>query len=207
MPDKQQAAILSESESWRQAFSAIEDEVNAMALQSSESSELQLQSRGIEIATVGSQLTYQATLANRTDQPVKDVTLRLRIPEGMQLVSAWPEPRQYQDQLVWDQGVLTAQRQLDVRVVLMPARSGEVVVEFTGMQDSRLHSSVLTRVFSPSAEIPMPSFQSAPQTQLQLYDPENREFDDALRQIEQLLQELELPIDDGNVVAPTYSVS
>ena len=141
-----------------------------MALRSSESSELQLQSRGVEIATVGSQLTYRATLANLTDQPVKDVTLQLLIPEGMQLVSASPKPRQYQDQLVWDQGVLSAQRQLDVSVVLTPARSGEVVVEFTGMQDSRLHSSVLTRVFSPSAETPMPSFQSAPQTQLQLYD-------------------------------------
>ena len=65
---------------------------------------LQLQAFGPQTANVDEQLTYNATLANPGDRDAENVKLTMLIPSGMQFVSAVPEPRQYQDQLLWDQG-------------------------------------------------------------------------------------------------------
>ena len=116
---------------------------------------LELQSFGPQTATVGEQLTYTATLANPGDRDAENVKLLMRIPAGMQLVTASLQPRQYQDQLLWDQGVLPAQRQLDVSVVLEAQQVGDYSVTFAGTGEPRLarNSSVATRVIQPSVDV------------------------------------------------------
>jgi uncharacterized repeat protein (TIGR01451 family) len=119
------------------------------------SAAMQLQSFGPKTASVGEQLTYKAVLANPGDRDAENVKLAMRIPAGMQFVTATPEPRQYQDQLLWDQGVLAAQRQIEVSVVLQAQQIGDYQVPFIGNGEPNLSStsSVETSVIQPSVNV------------------------------------------------------
>lgn len=119
------------------------------------SAALALKSFGPPNGNVGEQLTYNASLANPGDRDAENVKLVMRIPAGMQFVTAAPEARRYQDQLLWDQGVLAAQRQLDVTVVLEAQQIGDYKVPFNGTGEPNLgsDSDVDTRVVQPSVNV------------------------------------------------------
>ncbi|MDX1925003.1 MAG: hypothetical protein SFV81_00715 [Pirellulaceae bacterium] len=119
------------------------------------SAALQLQSIGPKTASVGEQITYKAFLANPGDRDAENVKLAMRIPAGMQFVAATPEPRQYQDQLLWDQGPLPAQRQIEVSVVLQAQQIGDYQIPFIGNGEPNLSStsSVETSVIQPSVNV------------------------------------------------------
>ncbi len=116
---------------------------------------LELQAVGPREAAEGEQLTYNAVLANPGDRDAENVKLLMRIPAGMQFIAATPQARQYQDNLVWDQGVLAAQRQLDVSVVLQANQIGDYQVAFSGSGEPNLRSdsSVSTSVIQPSVRV------------------------------------------------------
>ncbi len=119
------------------------------------SAALELQPFGPQNANVDEQVTYSATLANPGDRDAENVKLMMQIPSGMQYLNATPAPRQYQDKLLWDQGVLAAQRQLDVSVVLEAKQVGDYQVTFVGSGEPGLErtASVPTRVVQPSVEV------------------------------------------------------
>ncbi|MBX3423856.1 MAG: hypothetical protein KF752_20050 [Pirellulaceae bacterium] len=116
---------------------------------------LNLQVFGPEAAMAGEQLTYVASLGNPGDLNADNARLVLNLPAGMKLIAATPQPAsQTGAGAIWDQGVLPANRQLDVSVVLQPAQVGmyEVVfqAEATGLSERK---SVRTEVAEATVEV------------------------------------------------------
>ncbi len=117
---------------------------------------LALQSFGPQAGIVGEQLTYSVTLANPGDIDAENVSLSMNIPAGMQFVTTSLQPtRQTPTQLVWDQGVLPAQRQVDVTVVLQAQQTGDYSVMFRSVGEPRLNaeSNVATQIIQPSVDL------------------------------------------------------
>ncbi len=95
-------------------------------------------------------------LANPGDIDAENVSLNVTIPAGMQLVSTSLQPtRQTPNQLVWDQGVLAAQRQLDVTIVLQAQQVGDYAVIFRSVGEPQLNDeeSVPTQIIQPSVDL------------------------------------------------------
>ncbi len=117
---------------------------------------LALQSFGPQAGIVGEQLTYSVTLANPGDIDAENVSLSMNIPAGMQFVTTSLQPtRQTPTQLVWDQGVLPAQRQVDVTIVLQAQQTGDYSVMFRSVGEPRLNaeSNVATQIIQPSVDL------------------------------------------------------
>lgn len=92
---------------------------------------LDLQTFGPEVATLGEQLTYAASLGNPGDVDAENVRLFFTVPAGTRLVNATPQPSsQTNAGLIWDQGILAARRQLDVSVTLEPLQRGTFDAKF-----------------------------------------------------------------------------
>ncbi len=92
---------------------------------------LALQTFGPDVGSVGELLTYVASLANPGDIDAENVRLEVAIPVGTRLVSATPEPSSRTDTgLIWDQGLLAAQRQLDVSIVVEALQANTFDVAF-----------------------------------------------------------------------------
>ena len=117
---------------------------------------LALQSFGPPTGMVGEQLVYSVALANPGDIDAENVSLSMTIPAGMQLVSTSLQPaRQTPNQLVWDQGPLGPQRQVDITVVLQAQQTGDYAVMFRSVGEPRLNaeSSVATQIIQPSVDL------------------------------------------------------
>ena len=94
---------------------------------------LTVQARGPESAVVGEQLTYVASLGNPGDLNAENARLLLNLPTGLRLLSASPQPSSLSDAgAIWDQGILAANRQLDVTALVQAAQPGVYDVAFVG---------------------------------------------------------------------------
>ncbi len=117
---------------------------------------LALQSFGPKVGMVGEQLTYSVTLANPGDIDAENVALNMTIPSGMQFVTTSLQPtRQTPNQLVWDQGILAAKRQIDITVVLQAQQTGDYAVMFRSGGEPSLNaeSNVATQIVQPSVDL------------------------------------------------------
>lgn len=92
---------------------------------------LQLQAYGPELITKGDQVTFTATLANPGDLNADNTSLGVELPQGLRLLQASPQPQQQTNNgAIWDQGVLPANRQLDVSFTAEAVASGVFDVKF-----------------------------------------------------------------------------
>ncbi|MCA9129700.1 MAG: hypothetical protein KDB22_21590 [Planctomycetales bacterium] len=105
---------------------------------------LSLQAFGPEAGAPGETLTYNASLGNPGDVDLENSVLRMRIPEGWQLVGP-PIPETFNQvtnaYIEWDQGVLPAGRQLDVQVSMRASRPGAYQVVFEAMAENNLRDA------------------------------------------------------------------
>lgn len=92
---------------------------------------LNLEAFGPSQGSIGEQLTYSAVLGNPGDIGAENVQLRVQIPAGTRYVAAVPQPSTLTPgHLIWDQGALPANSQLDVSVVLEALQTNTVSVLF-----------------------------------------------------------------------------
>jgi uncharacterized repeat protein (TIGR01451 family) len=115
---------------------------------------LVLQTFGPEISSVGEQLTYAASLGNPGDIDAENVRLEVALPAGTKMIAAAPSPTsQTNSGAVWDQGILGANRQLDVSVVVESLQPNTFDVVFlaqgAGLTDRQ---SVRTQIIEPSVD-------------------------------------------------------
>lgn len=116
---------------------------------------LALQAFGPETGMVNEPLTYSVTLANAGDRDAENVDLAFRVPAGMRMVQSSLAPnRQTQDALVWEQGILPAQRQVDITLVLVAQQTGDYNIAFAAQGAGlQAQSSVATRIIQPSVNV------------------------------------------------------
>jgi uncharacterized repeat protein (TIGR01451 family) len=117
---------------------------------------LELSSAGPPAATIGDRLTYTASLGNPGDLDAENVRLIARLPAGTRLLEAVPQPTQIVNGgAVWDQGVLSARRQLDVALTLAVEQPGTFDFAFVaeGAGGLAATSSVQTQVAQPSVGV------------------------------------------------------
>ncbi len=130
---------------------------------------LNLQAFGNDVGSVGEQMTYVASLGNPGDVPAENTRLVMNIPVGTRLISAVPTPLTITtSDLVWDQGVLDAHRQLDVTVVLEAQRSGTYDVAFQAVAAGNLsaQSFVRTEIVEASVDVRFEPTQGAAQAEV-----------------------------------------
>jgi uncharacterized repeat protein (TIGR01451 family) len=130
---------------------------------------LNLQAFGPQLASVGEQLTYVASLGNPGDVDAENARLLLNIPAGTKLISAAPQASTMTNSgLIWDQGILPAHRQLDVSVVLEALRPSEFDVVFQGSAAGNLlaNASVRTEVIAPSVDLRFEPVNGAAQAEI-----------------------------------------
>lgn len=130
---------------------------------------LNLQAFGVEVGSVGEQMTYVASLGNPGDVPAENAQLVMNIPVGTRLISAIPQPSTTTNTgLVWDQGVLDAHRQLDVSVVLEAIRSGTFDVVFQAQAAGNLTaaSTVRTEIVDASVDLKFQPAEAAAQAEI-----------------------------------------
>lgn len=114
---------------------------------------LNLEAFGPQVGAVGEQLTYMVSLGNPGDVDAENVSLVLYKPAGTRILGFSPEPTTRTDAaLRWDQGVLAANRQLDVSVILESVQEGtfDVVFEAQGEGGLTASSSVRTEILTAS---------------------------------------------------------
>lgn len=117
---------------------------------------LKLDATGPKVATIGETLTYVASLANSGDIDAENVRLVARLPAGVKLLSAeWQPTSATPDGLIWEQGILGAQRQLDVTITLSPQQAATFDVQFSavGAQGLTADTSVRTEVIQPTVNV------------------------------------------------------
>ncbi len=122
---------------------------------------LNLEAFGPSVGTVGEQLTYTATLGNPGDVDADNVSLVMTKPVGWTILSTSLQPTQAtNDALKWDQGVLAANRQLDVSVVLQApqrispqANTFEVVFEAVAAGGLNAQRRVPVEIIETSLEV------------------------------------------------------
>ncbi|MCR9296923.1 MAG: hypothetical protein NXI32_29790, partial [bacterium] len=117
---------------------------------------LNLEAFGQQIASIGEEVTFSAVLGNPGDVPAENVQLRAQIPAGTRLVSAVPQPTtQTPEVLIWDQGILPANQQLDVALVLEPVRANTISVLFeaSGAGFPVRQRRVTTQIIEPAIEV------------------------------------------------------
>ncbi|MEM7474032.1 MAG: hypothetical protein AAF483_03510 [Planctomycetota bacterium] len=117
---------------------------------------LALEAFGPKTGIVGGQLTYSAVLGNPGDIGAENVKLQMRLPAGTKLVSATPQPsRTLPEFLEWDQGVLPANQQLEVAVVLEPERTNtiSVLVQAAGEGIAVQERRVTTEIVQPQIDV------------------------------------------------------
>ncbi len=96
---------------------------------------LLIQANVPEVITKGDQFTISATLANPGDLPADNTQLRVDLPPGLQIIPGSIQPSSQNTQQTdrsasWDQGVLPANRQLDVSFTVAAVQSGDFRVRF-----------------------------------------------------------------------------
>ncbi len=128
------------------------------------SPQLLLNAQGPNTAVVGEPMTYTVSLANAGNLDAENVTLKCLIPAGLTLAqepSLQPSSR-VPDGLIWDQGNLAAQRQIDITMLLTAQQPGDYEVRFVAAGTSQAiqgapplsaQSGVATRVVQPSVNI------------------------------------------------------
>lgn len=116
---------------------------------------LNVQAFGPSAGMIGDQLNFVASLGNPGDLNADNTRLTLNLPVGLRLVAASPQPTsQTETGAVWDQGVLAANRQLDVTATVQAVQQGTYDVVFqaeaTGLSS---RSSVRTEIGEASVEV------------------------------------------------------
>ncbi len=96
---------------------------------------LLIQANVPQVITKGDQFPISAILANPGDLPADNTQLRVDLPEGLQIVPGSIRPatqftQQTDRSAFWDQGVLPANRQLDVSFTVAAVQSGDFRVRF-----------------------------------------------------------------------------
>lgn len=117
---------------------------------------LTLQAFGPELGSVGEQLTYNASLGNPGDIDAENARMLVNIPAGTRLIQSIPEPSQSTDTgLIWEQGILAANRQLDVTLILEPLQTSTYDVVFQAAAEGGLsdQSSVRTEIIAASVDV------------------------------------------------------
>ncbi len=117
---------------------------------------LNLEAFGPKTGSIGGQLTYSAVIGNPGDLQAENVRLIMRQPVGTKLIQATPQPSTIQpDVLIWDQGVLGANQQLDVSVVLeaQQASTVSVVFEAQGQNLPQRQRRVTTEIIQPQLDV------------------------------------------------------
>lgn len=117
---------------------------------------LALQAFGPNFAALGELLSYTASLGNPGDLNAENTRLVLTLPAGMRLRSATPQPTSQTDSgAVWDQGVLGANRQLDVVANIEAVSAGVVEILFQAEAAAGLsaRAAVRTEVAEPSLDV------------------------------------------------------
>jgi uncharacterized repeat protein (TIGR01451 family) len=116
---------------------------------------LQLEAFGPEMTTKGEQVSFTAILANPGDLNAENAKLVMNIPEGLRFISANPNPTITNTGLVWDQGVLPANRQLDVTVfaeaVLPETYNVDFFAEAAGI--NRITQTIRTTIVEPALDV------------------------------------------------------
>ncbi|HAC91245.1 MAG TPA: hypothetical protein DCF63_11550, partial [Planctomycetaceae bacterium] len=116
---------------------------------------LNVQAFGPNAAMIGDQLNYVASLGNPGDLNADNTRLVLTLPTGLRLLAASPQPSsQTETGAVWEQGVLAANRQLDVTATVQAVQQGTYDVLFqaeaTGLST---RSSVRTEIGEASVDV------------------------------------------------------
>lgn len=117
---------------------------------------LQLQVFGPGLTSRGEQISYTATLANPGDLNAENSRLILNLPQGLRFLSSSLQPSSQTDiGAVWDQGVLPANRQLDVTVYAEAVLPGTFEVIFQGEAAgvNPVRQTIRTEVTEPMVDV------------------------------------------------------
>lgn len=117
---------------------------------------LNLEVFGPSTGAVGEQLTYAASLGNPGDIDTENVSLRFLTPAGTRVVAWAPAPSQQTDNgLIWEQGLLPANRQLDISVVLEAQTPVTFDANFSAVGAGGLSAQkgVRTEIIQPSIDV------------------------------------------------------
>jgi len=117
---------------------------------------LAIQAFGPDSAALGEVVSYTASLGNPGDLNAENTRLVLTLPAGLRLQTAVPQPSsQTNSGAVWDQGVLAANRQLDVVANVEAVQAGvyDVVFEAEAAAGLSARNAVRTEVAEPSLEV------------------------------------------------------
>jgi uncharacterized repeat protein (TIGR01451 family) len=116
---------------------------------------LNLEAFGPQVASIGEAMTFSAVVGNPGDVAAENVEIRAQIPAGTRLVNAIPQPTtQTPETLIWDQGALPANQQLDIAVVLEAQRANTISVLFqaSGSGFPVRQRRVTTEIIEPAVE-------------------------------------------------------
>lgn len=92
---------------------------------------LNLEAFGPSVGTIGEQLTYSAMVGNPGDIQAENVQLRFQIPAGTRYVAANLQPTtQTPEYLIWDQGILPPNQQLNIDVVIEARQPATIAALF-----------------------------------------------------------------------------
>lgn len=117
---------------------------------------LQLQAFGPELITKGDQVTFTATLANPGDLNADNTSLGVELPQGLRLLQASPQPQQQTNSgAIWDQGVLPANRQLDVSFTVEAVASGVFDLKFVAQANglNPVVKNLRTEIGEPTVDV------------------------------------------------------
>jgi uncharacterized repeat protein (TIGR01451 family) len=104
---------------------------------------------GPPTATVGQDIPYTITLTNNGSVDTQGLTVRDRLPDGVQLVRADPRPVVEGNQLIWTLGLLPPGRSAALQVVLRASQPGPVtncaaVTTLEGLSDTKCVTTQIT---------------------------------------------------------------
>lgn len=109
-----------------------------------------------DIGTVGEQLTYTAVVGNPGDLDAENVSLVFTKPADFRVVGSNYEPSQItNDQLRWDQGVLEANKQIEISVIVEPRQANTYELQFTAVAAGNLRDdkTLRARIIEPSLDV------------------------------------------------------
>lgn len=130
---------------------------------------LLLELAGTQQVAVGDQVTLSMTLANPGDIDAENTLLTLQLPDSLQLLNSSQTPSARTNTgFRWDQGILPANRQLDITVLARAAVPGTFDVEVVGEANgvNRVSKSLRIEVYQPSVDVQLQPLGGAAQAEV-----------------------------------------
>ncbi len=156
---RQFSAELRASKTGKYVSKAVASSITGLSAESAETTTivslpvLTIANKGPRQAYLGRIITYEITVANRSDVPAKNTVIEDSIPEGITSIEASEGAKLSGSKLVWELGTLAPGTYKNVRVSYMPTEAGTLTngATATAYCSEAVTASVETRVTGISA--------------------------------------------------------